>query len=628
MARRVQPGNLNLPKTIGIESRPTEASRMLVAPIRWQFLLVALSAWIPVSAQTPNHDQAAEIATPCDRPDITLAFPAGASVSVEVLNETTGLATPAFRNGTKFVAFNIPLAKGVNVIRAVRTPAPPPSSLAARHVVRVRRAAEVRDPIRVLPEQRIGSALPFQTQLLLSGESSPDAPTELWIDLEADGVIDSVVPYATAYLATYTAVGRYKPRVTIRTSSGLLYSSHVELTLPVSIVAAPVFQPSAAFSVPAGAVDIDYDESQRRLYVLTSAPAEIAVLSLDQGLLQTIPLPNAQSPQGFGRDADGNIYVADTGNNAVLKLLASSNFQPDMAVSPTGTFGSVGSGDGEFTDPVDVAVVREVGQDRVFVADRGNHRIQRFTALGVFKGAFDGATEPGGALVAPQKLLGDSGVVVVDSATNLIRSFDFAGGQDFMFGGSGPGAGSLASATDLALSAATTGFAVLDATASQIKLYPGIEGVGPWCVVDAVPGGCIAMFAENDGGTSRVWLLPAAGGAPLVAALNIDPPGAGPLDCASAFVAALAAQDLAAASTYCDEGVSKRLVAIWSNVTYRTQVVQEAQAVFGLGLTRSNVDSAYARGSIPGVSYWADFPMGRDSFTGAWVVESMPWSAP
>ena len=43
-------------------------------------------------------------------------------------------------------------------------------------------------------------------------------------------------------------------------------------------------------------------------------------------------------------------------------------------------FGKVGSQDGEFNDPADITFV---GDDRVAIVDRGNHRVQIFNVAGI-----------------------------------------------------------------------------------------------------------------------------------------------------------------------------------------------------------------------------------------------------
>jgi hypothetical protein len=73
--------------------------------------------------------------------------------------------------------------------------------------------------------------------------------------------------------------------------------------------------------------------------------------------------------------------------------------------APPTTFGSEGSGDGQFKGPVGVAVseaapVGEVGD--VYVVDAGNNRIEQFGPTGTYVRQFDGAAAPTGALSNPQ----------------------------------------------------------------------------------------------------------------------------------------------------------------------------------------------------------------------------------
>jgi len=72
-------------------------------------------------------------------------------------------------------------------------------------------------------------------------------------------------------------------------------------------------------------------------------------------------------PAGLAVDGDGNLYVADSGNHRVQKF------------DPEGTFiaevGSPGDGPGEFNEPWGVAVD---SQGNLYVADTWNNRIQKF----------------------------------------------------------------------------------------------------------------------------------------------------------------------------------------------------------------------------------------------------------
>src|SRR5439155_11318894 len=74
------------------------------------------------------------------------------------------------------------------------------------------------------------------------------------------------------------------------------------------------------------------------------------------------------APNSVAVDGGGNVFVSDLNNKRIEKF------------TNTGTFltkrGSIGSGDGQFSNPVGVGVD---GSGNVFVADNRNDRIQKFT---------------------------------------------------------------------------------------------------------------------------------------------------------------------------------------------------------------------------------------------------------
>ena len=72
-------------------------------------------------------------------------------------------------------------------------------------------------------------------------------------------------------------------------------------------------------------------------------------------------------PSGVATDGSGNVYVADTGDHRIQKFDASGVF--------LATWGSHGTGNGQFDSPTGVATD---GSGNVYVADTRNHRIQKF----------------------------------------------------------------------------------------------------------------------------------------------------------------------------------------------------------------------------------------------------------
>ena len=79
------------------------------------------------------------------------------------------------------------------------------------------------------------------------------------------------------------------------------------------------------------------------------------------------------APDGIAIDSNGNVYIAEYGNNRVQVMTAGGRF--------VSQWGGKGSGPGEFNGAGGLAID---GQGNVYVADQGNSRIQKFSARGAF----------------------------------------------------------------------------------------------------------------------------------------------------------------------------------------------------------------------------------------------------
>jgi hypothetical protein len=138
------------------------------------------------------------------------------------------------------------------------------------------------------------------------------------------------------------------------------------------------------------------------------------------------------APGGVAVDSTGNVYVADSENHRIQKFSAHGVF--------LAKWGTQGGGDREFTRPGDVAT-DVVGN--VYVADTDNHRVQKFTSSGgdLRKwGSFGGGE---GELNLPSGIATDpaANVYVADTENHRIQKFTARG--DFMtqWGSSGTGDG-------------------------------------------------------------------------------------------------------------------------------------------------------------------------------------------
>jgi sugar lactone lactonase YvrE len=144
-----------------------------------------------------------------------------------------------------------------------------------------------------------------------------------------------------------------------------------------------------------------------------------------------------QSPTGMASDQDGNVYVADSGNNRVVKFSATGRFiaawgwgvadgqaQSEVCTSNCQA-GIAGSGPGQLSNPASVAT----GTDSVYVGDTGNNRVERFDTDGNFLDTIDGSDATQGAFqsVAGVTVDQDGNLWVSDSASGNVLEFDATG---------------------------------------------------------------------------------------------------------------------------------------------------------------------------------------------------------
>jgi hypothetical protein len=91
------------------------------------------------------------------------------------------------------------------------------------------------------------------------------------------------------------------------------------------------------------------------------------------------------------------------------------------------SFGSAGSGAGQFTEPAGLAVNDSTalveGAGDVYVADKGDNRVERFSAAGVFEAQFNGSGAPK-PLSAPEYVAVDNSTTGLDSALGNVYVTD------------------------------------------------------------------------------------------------------------------------------------------------------------------------------------------------------------
>jgi len=135
---------------------------------------------------------------------------------------------------------------------------------------------------------------------------------------------------------------------------------------------------------------------------------------------------------GLAVDSSGSVYVADYFANQVDKLAPSGNL--------VAKWGGLGSGAGQFNQPVDVAVDR-VGN--IFVADFQNNRVQKLSPAGKALAEFTQWGKSGTAFARPHGVAIDKhgNIFVADYANNVIQELSSGGKPIAQIGGPGAGGG-------------------------------------------------------------------------------------------------------------------------------------------------------------------------------------------
>jgi len=155
-----------------------------------------------------------------------------------------------------------------------------------------------------------------------------------------------------------------------------------------------------------------------------------------------------KTPIGIDVDSSDNVYVADFGNHRIQKFDGNGNLITK--------WGSFGTGNGQFNYPRDVAVD---SSDNVYVAEERNNRIQKFDSNGNFIFQWGSSGTGDGQLNIPLCIAVDSSnnVYITDLAANSgwayprIQKFSSDGTFISKLGSSGTGDGQLNSPNDIAV---------------------------------------------------------------------------------------------------------------------------------------------------------------------------------
>ncbi|HTB50824.1 MAG TPA: hypothetical protein VK701_07590, partial [Solirubrobacteraceae bacterium] len=135
------------------------------------------------------------------------------------------------------------------------------------------------------------------------------------------------------------------------------------------------------------------------------------------------------TPIDEATDGEGNLWVTDYGNNRIEEFSAKGSF--------TAAYGKEGSGNGQFRGPGGIDVNKSTGN--IYVADTNNARIEELSSSGSFVRAF--GTEGSGKLTRPGSLKIDSAgnVWVPDASADKVFEFSSSGTFIAAYGKEGSG---------------------------------------------------------------------------------------------------------------------------------------------------------------------------------------------
>ena len=151
----------------------------------------------------------------------------------------------------------------------------------------------------------------------------------------------------------------------------------------------------------------------KRIYVADRGNHRIQILNPDLTFSSSFGSPGSGNgqfsyPWDVACDSTGNMYVADSANNRIQVFTAEGQFLKK--------FGKQGRSNGELSDPTGISIDSE---DVVYVTEQDNHRISVFTCEGKFLTSFGTRGSRPGQFAYPRGIAVDkNGVVYVSDYDN------------------------------------------------------------------------------------------------------------------------------------------------------------------------------------------------------------------
>jgi len=266
--------------------------------------------------------------------------------------------------GGAFSAYGVPLVPGDNSIAAVARH--PTYKIVVGTAFESIHTADAKQTVK-LSASVFHGVPPVGVDFSLTLNTDNPIVNYKW-DLNADGIWEIDSPSQNAASNTYTEARLYRPRVLITDSQGVSFSDTVSLNVHGPAEAVGSFasgQPSDIVRKDDGTfLVLDSASCTVTGYDADGAPTGLSFGSCGTGEGQFL------SPMGLALNPNtGAIYVADTGNNRVEKFDAQGNFAFFFSNW------TCGSSTGPFNQPYGITVD---SSNRIYVIDRGNGRMMSF----------------------------------------------------------------------------------------------------------------------------------------------------------------------------------------------------------------------------------------------------------
>ena len=293
--------------------------------------------------------------------------------------EYLGYQIGGVKNDDYYFIYNVPLRKGendINITVKLKDNLPEGGNIVEKFtsqskIIKVNSTVEIMSRKAV----KINSSLNKSYEPIkatLKTISTLDNIKRYYYDFEGDGKVDKKSK-KDSVIKKYKD-GSSTPMVTVETEEGVFFSSLLASTPPIAIEEMPKAK-SVDILQGINVVDMQYWGD---LYILTSN--KVYIVNLDtlgqriEFIKQVVDLGDVDNPQGLhvtrNDNKNNDIYIADTGNNRVIRFLEKNAYQKDPNYEIQY----------DFNQPVDVIASTKYREypESLKVLDRGNNRVVVF----------------------------------------------------------------------------------------------------------------------------------------------------------------------------------------------------------------------------------------------------------